>query len=99
MTGVTYTAANGGELPNEGEQTVSFVTNEGQKRHMIFQIAPVGKPLASVSRIVHKGNRVIFDDEVSYIEHKATGQRTYMVEKNGVYVVDAWAPTFGRQGW
>ena len=65
---------------------------------MTFQVAPVSKPLGSVSRIMHQGNRVVFDEEGSYIMHKATGQTMELKERDGVFVLDAWLPTFGRQG-
>ena len=99
--GVTYTAANGGKLPNQGEQVISFMTNEGHAKRMTFQVAPVKKPLASVRRIVEQGHKVVFDDDgegSSYILNKATGQKTHMEVRNGVYVIEAWTPTFGRQG-
>ena len=96
--GVSYVAANGGKLPNKGEQKVMFSTKEGITRSMMFQVAPVNKPLGSVSRIVHQGNRVVFDVDESFIEHKATGQRMKLEERNGVFILDAWVPTFGRPG-
>ena len=98
--GIGYIAANGERIPNEGEQRVSFVTREGQKKGIVFQVAPVNKPLGSVSKIVHKGHRVVFDDGpgASYILNKQTGQKTELTERNGVYVLDAWTPAFGRPG-
>ena len=96
--GVNYVAANGGKLPNQGEKKITFSTREGVTRNMTFQVAPVSKPLGSVSRIMHQGNRVVFDEEGSYIMHKATGQTMELKEKDGVCVLDAWLPTFGRQG-
>ena len=46
------------------------------------------KPLGAVSRIVEKGNRVVFDD-ISYIENKTSGERTYLRYEAGVFVLDA----------
>eukprot|EP00974_Lingulodinium_polyedra_P028227 2724474-Lingulodinium_polyedra.AAC.1 len=67
---------------------------------MKFQVAPVNKPLGSVRRIVQQGNKVVFSDdgEGSYIEHRATGQRTALTERNGVYVLNVWMPTSSFQG-
>ena len=100
--GLNYISAGGGKLPNMGEKQITFMTNEGQGMRMKFQVAPVTKPLGSVKRIVEQGNRVVFSEteEGSYIEHCATGQRTALTERNGVYVLDAWmlAQPFGRQG-
>ena len=99
--GLNYVSAGGGRLANLGEKHITFATSEAQGRRMMFQVAPVTKPLGSVRRIVEQGNKVVFGDEGgSYIEHRATGQRTALMERNGVYVLDAWVPAapFGRQG-
>ena len=53
--------------------------------------ADVRKPLASVMKIVQKGNRVVFDPNGSYIEHKH-GHKTSLREEKGVYVFDVWVP-------
>ena len=41
---------------------------------MTAQNCAVKKTLMSVSKIASKGNRVVFDDDGSYIESKATGE-------------------------
>ena len=44
------------------------------------------KVLGSVAKICGAGNRVVFDDqEGNYIENKATGAKTWMTKRNGVY--------------
>ena len=43
------------------------------------------KVLGSVRQMVEAGNRVVFDKEGSYIEHKISGKRTHMNEKGGGY--------------
>ena len=56
--------------------------------------------------VVKMGNRVVLDDEMSYIENKATGERvmlkenggTYVFEVEGVPVVTNTAVGFARQG-
>eukprot|EP00973_Karenia_brevis_P032750 4520451-Karenia_brevis.AAC.1 len=61
---------------------------------MRFQVCPVTKPLGSVSRMTQAGNRVVLDSidapEGSYIENKATGERLYLRQENGVYLLDTW---------
>ena len=37
-----------------------------------------------------KSRRLVFDDEGSFIEDKATGERIWMVEKNGMYTLNMW---------
>lgn len=102
--GLHYVAAGGARIPNVGQKRVKFATHDGQVSAMTFQVADINKPLASVSKICKKGHRVIFDDDGSFIEHKVSGKKTYLKEKNGVYVLDAWImpkdkePVFARQG-
>ena len=59
---------------------------------MKFQICDISKSLASVSRIVEAGHRVIFDipEAGSYIENRQTGERTYLRQERGLYLLDAW---------
>eukprot|EP00969_Alexandrium_andersonii_P345377 15266590-Alexandrium_andersonii.AAC.1 len=54
---------------------VQALTEDGQTVGMEVQIAAVKKPLASVRRICQAGNKVVFDEQGSYIEHKASGKR------------------------
>ena len=105
--GLEYQSATGEAIPNLGEKELSLMLSDGSTRLMNFQVAKgVSKPLGSVSRICAAGHRVVFDDEGSFIEHKTTGQTTWLRQENGVYVLDAWLapPTnddksgFTRQG-
>ena len=60
-SGVKYVAANGAKMDNNGEKRVRF-KEEGLNgiNSMVFQVTDVGKPLASVSRILDKWNSVVF---------------------------------------
>ena len=60
---------------------------------MDFQVTNVTKALGSVSGMVKNRNKVVFDmdDEgyvCSYIESKDTGDKLWLRERNGVYVLD-----------
>ena len=57
---------------------------------MKMVVTDVTQVLASVARMCESGNRVVFDEEGSYIECKATKERTPIQKRNGVYVVDMW---------
>ena len=61
----------------------------------------VTKPLGAVSRITSKGNRVVFEENDGYIENKTTGEKTWFVLKDDVYVLDAmvrpYSQSFQRQ--
>ena len=49
----------------------------------------MSKALLSVKKIVAAGNRVVFD-ESSYIEDKNTGDRSWLQEENGMYMLKMW---------
>ena len=83
-----YVAANGEVMTNEGRKLVHFRTG-GEKsiKAMEFQVTQVKKPLASVRRIVERGNKVVFSKEGSYIE-APDGRRTQLVEHNGTFALE-----------
>ena len=53
--GTVYMAADGGEIPNMGEQKVPFKTFEGFSGQVDFQVADVQRP--TVVRYVNDGQR------------------------------------------
>ena len=57
---------------------------------MGFQVTDVRKPLAAVSRIVDKGNRVVFGPkpEDNYIMNIQTGKKMFMKREKGVFILD-----------
>ena len=82
-------AANNGRIANEGECDFKFSTVEGNQQNLTFQIAEVNKALGAVSYLVDHGYRVVFD-QVSYVEDLDTGEKMYMEEKEGMYVLKMW---------
>ena len=107
--GKSYTAANGSAIKNRGEKIVSMVTREGQWKDFKFQVCDVTWPLASVSKIVEAGHSVVFSPEWkggSYIMNIQTGEKTWLAQRGGVFLLDAkvaptkWQahPSFGGQG-
>ena len=97
-SGLTYTTATGKEIPNLGEKVVVVATTEGSTRSIKFQMCDVTKCLASVSRIVEAGHRVILDtpEAGSYIENRKSGERTYLLQERGLYLLDAWVMPFAE---
>jgi hypothetical protein len=85
-----YTSASGGAIYNEGERDVKGVTEDGQEVGMTFQVTKVRGPLGSVRRICEAGNKVVFDEEGSYIENKKSKKRTVIEKVKGVYVLKLW---------
>jgi hypothetical protein len=74
---------------------------DGENQAMLFQVCDVNKVLASVSRLCAGGCRVVFETGNNYIENMNTGRITPLQERNGVYVLEAWASRkapFHRQG-
>ena len=58
----------------------------------------------SVKRVCRHGNRIVFDDEGSYVENKQTWEQLKIIEEDGDYILEAWVktgqeaePTFGGQ--
>ena len=89
--GIYYVAATGDRVYNEGERRITCTTPEGHQQSCMFQVAEVNKALASVSRICDSGrDRVVFQKGDSFIENMKSGRRTKLIERNGVYVLEAW---------
>ena len=100
--GVCYVTANGSRMPNLGQRRVHFKTTNGANSSVLFQVTHARKPLASVAKIVQKGNRVVFSPEASYIENIHSGTKVPIVEANGTYHLDVEykappAEVFSRQ--
>ena len=88
--GVQYEVANGVQIPNLGERKFVGFTEEGIARSMTAQVCAVNKTLMSVSKIARGGNRVIFDEDGSYIEDKGTGEQIWMTQEGGMYYLKLW---------
>ena len=88
--GVEYEVANGEKIPNLGEKKFVGTSEEGTERNMTAQVCDVNKALLSVKRVVKAGNRVVFDEDGSYIEDKQTGEKMWMEENNGMYILKLW---------
>ena len=87
--GVVYETANGETIPNLGEKQFVAESEEGTRKKITAQVADVNKGLLSVKKIVAAGNRVVFDDN-SYIEDKATGDKMWLTEAQGMYMLKMW---------
>ena len=90
LTGTQYDSADGGTITTVGEKVLVLDLPDGCTRGLRMQVADtVTKPLGAVSRITSRGNRVVFDEEEGYIENKKTGEKTWFVKRDDVYVLDA----------
>ena len=89
--GVKYEVANGEQIPNEGEKKFNAATEEGITKQVTLQVCDVNQGLLSVSKVVKAGNRVVFDDGGnSFIENKKNGEKTWLKERNGMYIMKLW---------
>ena len=60
---------------------------DGKVKGMNFEVTDCKKPLASVAKIVDKGNRVVFDEDESYIYNKKTGEKIMLERERGTFVM------------
>ena len=89
---ITYKMADGSTVQHMGSKTFTAYTNQGHLREMVASVSDVEDALLSVSKIVKAGNKVVFDDSGSYIEHKLTGEVTPLAEQRGLYKLEMWVP-------
>ena len=96
-----FRAANGQKIHNHGERVVSMMTREGAMRDMKFIVCDVSKALGSVSHMCKVGHRVVFnppwEPTGSYIQHIETGERMWLEEQNGLYVLSTKVAPAERQ--
>ncbi len=98
--GKGFVSATGQPIKNHGEQNITLMTNQGQMRRIVFQVANVRRPLVSVKRVVQAGNSVHLTGDGPYIMNIATKEKTYLRCEGGLYLLDLWVrkPGFPRQG-
>ena len=87
---VKYEVANGVRIPNLGEKKFKGFTEEGTLKNITAQVCDVNKPLLSVSKVVAAGNRVVFDKDGSYIEDIITGDKVWLKNVGGMYMLKLW---------
>ena len=89
---VSYKLADGSRVPHMGEKAFTAYTDQGHLRNMVASVTEVDDALLSVSKVVKAGNRVVFDQSGSYIEHTVSGDITPLVEIGGLYKLKMWVP-------
>ena len=89
---LTYKMADGSRVPHMGEKAFTAFTDQGHMRQMVAAVTEVDGALLSVSKVVKAGNRVVFDQSGSYIEHTVSGEITPLVEIGGLYKLKMWVP-------
>jgi hypothetical protein len=97
-SGRTYRAANGSQIRNLGQVRVPFVSEEGHRCSMPFQIAEVEHALLSVGHLTANGNRVELNAKGGTITNIASGKTMALVRRGGVYVLRMRVSGFPRLG-
>ena len=90
--GVENVCADGGRIHNVGEKSVKSLSDDGVKLNVTFQVAAVDRPLISVAKLTAAGHRVRFEPDHATIVNIASGRKTHVEKKNGVYVLRMWVP-------
>ena len=93
--GVRYEVANGETIENKGEKFIVGETAEGHVRSITAQVCEVNRDLLSVHRMTQNGQRVVFDEDGSFIDDKVTGHRTWMQENGGMFTLTMWVKNLG----
>jgi hypothetical protein len=88
--GVEYEVANGERIPNMGEKKFQGITESGTMRNLTAQVSEVNKALLSVKKIIAAGNRVVFDEDGSYIEDKNSQEKIWLKEDKGMFMLKMW---------
>ena len=70
---------------------VTMMIREGTQRDMRFRVCQASKALGSVSQMCRTGHRVVFnppwEQEGSFIEHVEIGERMWLEERGGLYIL------------
>ena len=91
--GMKYTAANSGEIPNEGEQVLPTYSLEGCYAVRRLQQAEVAKPLFSVGEECDQSRLVLFGQTGGAILHLDTEEVEWFPRtETGSYEMTIWVP-------
>ena len=85
--GFHYEVANGVQIQKLGETLFKGHTIEGMARNVTAQVCKVNRALLSVKRIAQAGNEAVFDADASYIEDRSTGEKMWLREETGMYML------------
>jgi hypothetical protein len=88
--GKKYLSATGQEIPNLGQKAIVGKTREGQARGIVFQVAPVRKPLMSVAKMNEAGNDVNLTGARPHILNTKTKQITDLRREGKTFILDLW---------
>ena len=89
--GNKYEVANGDFIFNQGEKRCAMMTEESSHpRLLTLQVSDVHKGLLSVVEMIRKGQRVVFDQDWSYIRDKESGHCDTLVQTEDAFELVTW---------
>jgi hypothetical protein len=89
--GKCFISANGGKIRNLGRKDITGYCVTGQMTELKLQVAEnLKSALFSVSKLERSGNKVVFDEQGSYIYNRTTDTYTPLRKHNGAYMLDIW---------
>ena len=90
--GKKYRGPDGSRIPNLGQKDVEFVSDEGHKCGLTWQIADVERPLIAVLHLPEAGNEVVLKKHGGEVINEKSGKRIKLQRKGGVYIMRMWVP-------
>ena len=99
--GKCYQTADGGEIPNLGQQHLRDFTDECRPCGITAQVADITMPLLAEARVSEQGDEFHFGGKAGYIQHVASGRITRLTKRGKLYFLKMWVqlpdpPDFGR---
>ena len=88
--GIVYEVADGTQIPNLGERKFLGIMDDGSAKGVTAQFCAVNKTRMSVSKIASKGNRVVFDDDGSFVENMTTSEKSWLTQSGGMCYLEMW---------
>ena len=86
----SYITATSQPVPNLGQKTLNCKLNEGYERRMIVQVANIGKPLISASRLNDTGHSVHLHPNAPKVTNLKTGEETKLRRVGKTFLMDIW---------
>ena len=93
--GMCFTTADGGEVPNEGEQTLPSFSENLVRTNQRWQLADVASPLLSVGEECDLGQWCVFTSTGGFIHNPTTRETRFMRRDEKTdwgYEMNMWVP-------
>ena len=85
-----FFGADNARILNLGTQVGNGTTTDAEPidYSINFDVAKISRPLGSVSKLLKKNHRAMFDEGNSYIQNKSSGKKTKLREEGGLFFLD-----------